>query len=197
MQLIFPVLDGEATIPATVVSTRGGVVRARFDPLTMQEEEALTMVLYSRADTWLGWGETREVDKPMRSLGRIFALSMWGYKQMGVLAWKKLRTQGLKTQEKAKLIQSVAPVIALAVLFGSCLKVGSAAQIRGARAAKITVGCSDTGWKRDGVCSGNECSSNINSGGFGAWRCWIREDRSLRSVRQRLQTGGRQCARCD
>ena len=51
------------------------LLRAQFDPLTIQEEEALTMVLYSRADTWLGWGETREADKPLSSLGRIVKLS--------------------------------------------------------------------------------------------------------------------------
>ena len=130
IQLIFPVLDGEATIPATVVGAHGGVVRARFDPLTLQEEEALTMVLYSRADTWLGWGETREVDRPMRSLGRIFMLSMWGFKQMGELVLKKLKTQD---KGKTKLVQSVAPLVLLALMFGTCVKAGSAAQLRGLR----------------------------------------------------------------
>ena len=72
VQVIFPVLDGEATIPATVVGADKGTVRMRFDPLTLQEEEALTMVLYSRADTWLGWGETREVDRPLRKPGAHF-----------------------------------------------------------------------------------------------------------------------------
>ena len=60
---------------------RHNILRAQFDPLTMQEEEALTMVLYSRADTWLGWGEAREVDRPLMSLGRIFPLSMHGLAQ--------------------------------------------------------------------------------------------------------------------
>ena len=131
MQLIFPVLDGEATIPATVVSASDGVVRACFDPLSMQEEEALTMVLYSRADTWLGWGETREIDRPMRSLGRIFALSIWGFKQMGGLLFKKMKSQN---KPKTKLVQSVAPMLMLALLFTSCVKVGSAAQLHGPRA---------------------------------------------------------------
>ena len=56
VKMIFPVLDGDATLPATVVAVSGNVLRAQFDPLTLQEEEALTMVLYSRADTWLGLG---------------------------------------------------------------------------------------------------------------------------------------------
>ena len=36
------------------------------------------MVLYSRADSWLGWGESRESDNVLRSLGRIFQISMHG-----------------------------------------------------------------------------------------------------------------------
>ena len=60
IKLTLPVLDGNATLPATLVGISGNILRAQFDPLTLQEEEALTMVLYSRADTWLGWGETRE-----------------------------------------------------------------------------------------------------------------------------------------
>ena len=56
IELVFPVLDGDATLPATVVAVDGRTVRAYFDPLTLEEEEALTMVLYSRADTWLGVG---------------------------------------------------------------------------------------------------------------------------------------------
>ena len=72
VKLTLPVLDGNATLPATLVGVSGNVLRAQFDPLTLQEEEALTMVLYSRADTWLGWGESREPDKPLSSLARIF-----------------------------------------------------------------------------------------------------------------------------
>ena len=36
------------------------------------------MVLYSRADSWLGWGEGR-TDDVLQSLGRIFQISMHGF----------------------------------------------------------------------------------------------------------------------
>ena len=39
------------------------------------------MLLYSRADSWLGWGESRESDNVLRSLGRIFQISMRGLRQ--------------------------------------------------------------------------------------------------------------------
>ena len=77
--LIFPVLDGEAELPASVVAADGNVLRAHFDPLTLQQEEALTMVLYSRADTWLGWSDAHEMDRPLTSLRRILQLAMYGF----------------------------------------------------------------------------------------------------------------------
>ena len=57
IKFVFPVLDGTATLPATVVGLDGSELRAQFNPLTMQEDEALTMLLYSRADSWLGWNK--------------------------------------------------------------------------------------------------------------------------------------------
>ncbi len=65
-------------IPASVVSSEGSVLRVRFDDLTIAEQEVLTMVLYSRADSWLGWGESRESDNVLLSLGRIFQISFMG-----------------------------------------------------------------------------------------------------------------------
>ena len=79
VKLTLPVLDGSATLPATLVGIEGNTLRAQFEPLTLHEEEALTMVLYSRADTWLGWGETREADKPLTSLRRIVQLAGHGF----------------------------------------------------------------------------------------------------------------------
>ncbi len=55
-------------------------MRVRFENLSIAEQEVLTMVLYSRADSWLGWGESRESDNVLRSLGRIFQISMRGLK---------------------------------------------------------------------------------------------------------------------
>jgi cellulose synthase (UDP-forming) len=112
VQLVFPVLDGDATLPATVISATGGSLRAQFDPLTLQEEEALTMVLYSRADTWLGWGEAREADRPLTSLGRIFQLSFHGLSQTfrGLMKPKKK-----KSPPKGRLATNVAPMLLFAL----------------------------------------------------------------------------------
>ncbi len=72
----------EGDLPVSVVSVEGTLVRLRFEEMTIQEQELLTTVLYSRADTWLGWGEGREIDQPMRSLGRIFVISFRGLRMM-------------------------------------------------------------------------------------------------------------------
>ncbi len=98
-QLVFPMPSLEAELPATVVLTQGDVLRIKFNELSIPEQELLTVVLYSRADTWLGWGESREIDKPMQSLGRIFAISMQGLKMTFQSLF--LRSEG-KDRKEAK-----------------------------------------------------------------------------------------------
>jgi cellulose synthase (UDP-forming) len=112
VKLTLPVLDGNATLPATLVGIHGNVLRVQFDPLNLQEEEALTMVLYSRADTWLGWGESREPDRPLKSLARIFRLAMNGFRQtVRVLLKRKPKPP------HGRLATSIVPVLLLTVLF--------------------------------------------------------------------------------
>lgn len=112
IKFVFPILDGTATLPATVVGVDGGQLRAQFNPLSLQEDEALTMLLYSRADAWLGLGETREVDRPLRSMGRVLKLSVRGL-MLAVGGSKKKREP-----QKATLARSVAPIFLLAALAG-------------------------------------------------------------------------------
>ena len=74
------------------------MLRVRFENLTIAEEEVLTMVLYSRADSWLGWGEARESDNVLRSLGRIFQISMHGL----VSTFRSLFTARTRAPGKSK-----------------------------------------------------------------------------------------------
>jgi len=76
--LLLPLRVGDAELPATIVGHEGGMLRLQFEALSLLEEEMLTTILYSRADAWLHWGETREPDRPLRSLYRIMKLSVRG-----------------------------------------------------------------------------------------------------------------------
>jgi cellulose synthase (UDP-forming) len=127
VRLVFPVLDGDAMLPATVIGIdNGNVLRAQFDPLTIQEEEALTMVLYSRADTWLGWGESREADRPLYSFWRIIQLSIFGLRRTFSGMWANHK----KTSAKGKLATSIAPVIALVLLLAGAHNAHAAARMQ-------------------------------------------------------------------
>ncbi|WP_158945497.1 UDP-forming cellulose synthase catalytic subunit [Granulicella sp. S190] len=132
VKLTLPVLDGNATLPATLVGIDGNVLRVRFDPLTLREEEALTMVLYSRADTWLGWGEAHEADKPLASLGRIIQLSAHGLVQTF-----RLGTGVRERSPKGKLSPSVVPLLGLALLLSSSLLLAQASTPEETKAAGV------------------------------------------------------------
>jgi len=123
IKLVFPVLAGLATLPATVIGIEGTLLRAQFDPLSLQQAEALTMILYSRADTWLGWGEAREADRPLHSMGRILSLSLRGLSQT------IRRLMGAKkSSPKGRLAANVVPIVMLAVLVGASPRHAPAAQ---------------------------------------------------------------------
>jgi cellulose synthase (UDP-forming) len=115
IKLYLPVLDGSATLPATIVGLHDNVIRMQFDPLNLQEEEALTMVLYSRADTWLGWSESREQDRPLRSLGRIFHLAILGFKQT-LFALTKRKPVAIKGRLEA---DTVVPLLLFVMMVGA------------------------------------------------------------------------------
>jgi cellulose synthase (UDP-forming) len=107
IKFVFPMLDGSATLAATVIGIDGSQLRAQFDLLSLQDDEALTMLLYSRADTWLGLGEADEADRPIRSMGRILRLSVRGLSQTMSSSKKNRGTA------KSRLATSIVPVALL------------------------------------------------------------------------------------
>ena len=115
IRLAFPTPSGTQDLPAVVVSSEGSVLRVRFENLTIPEQEVLTMVLYSRADSWLGWGESRESDNILRSLGRIFKISMHGLST----TFKSLIARENKPKKKAALPAVTSAVLLMAMLAGS------------------------------------------------------------------------------
>lgn len=59
---------GEFRFSGTVIARHDLELRIKLDPLTLAQEEGLTRLIYSRADTWLSWRENRDIDRPLNSL---------------------------------------------------------------------------------------------------------------------------------
>ena len=90
VQVVYPLRGKEASFPATVVRGNDANLRIKYEDLSLEEEELLTLVLYSRADSWLSRSERREADKPWRSFARLVRLSVKGVGHaLGVLIPKK------------------------------------------------------------------------------------------------------------
>ncbi len=115
LQLVFPMPVGTSDLRGHVVSSDGSVLRVKFENMSIVEQEALTMVLYSRADSWLGWGEARESDDVLRSLGRIFQISMHGLKSTFQSLFGSQKSSRKKV-ERLPVITSA--MLAIAVLLG-------------------------------------------------------------------------------
>ena len=118
VELVFPMPNGSSELRAQVVRSEGAVLRVKFENLTIAEQEVLTMVLYSRADSWLGWGESRESDNVLRSMQRIFQISMHGL--LGT--FKSLFVAQKKKAKAARTLPATtsAILLALAMLAGFC-----------------------------------------------------------------------------
>lgn len=124
VRLAFPHPNVSTDLPATVVSSEGSVLRVRFEDLSIAEQEVLTMVLYSRADSWLGWGESRESDNVLRSLGRIFQISMHGLAS----TFQSLFTGKDRRTRKSPALSVVRPAI---VFFVAAMLMGGAHRAMG------------------------------------------------------------------
>jgi len=124
IRLVFPMPSVANELRATVVSSEGSILRVRFEDLTIAEQEVLTMVLYSRADSWLGWGESRESDNVMRSLGRIFQISMHGL----VTTFTSLFSFQNKKPKKATTLPAIRSTVIILLAFLFSL---AAPQLRG------------------------------------------------------------------
>jgi len=127
IQLVFPLPTVTTELPATVVSSEGTTMRVRFIELSIAEQEVLTMVLYSRADSWLGWGESRESDNILRSLGLIFRISMQGL----VMTFQSLLMGKGRTSKKKKKKAGSLKVASSAVLLFAALLLGGGQNLLG------------------------------------------------------------------
>ncbi len=169
MHLGFPMPNGNQELRASVVSAEGTLLRVRFDNLSIAEQEVLTMVLYSRADSWLGWGESRESDNVLRSMGRIFHISMHGL----VTTFQSVFTSQKKAKKKPVRVPAAAAMLALAVLFGIAsprlhaqAAINADGQQAGAAPAKAALPAAPPGQFRDTFSLGDAGSSQVEMHGI-------------------------------
>ena len=141
VRFVLPLLDGTATLPARVIAVEGEMLRAKFDSLSLQETEALTMILYSRADTWLGPREEHETDHPMSSMRHILRVSHYGLTQT---ARSLLGMSTRKIATKGGLTTGVALLVLLNLLASGRPPVAQAAQEDGVTSAVTKLAAGQT-----------------------------------------------------
>ena len=84
VHVTFPEIAGDenSQIGATVVGIDNRIARLAFLLPTIPDQEILTRALYSRADAWIGSLQSKELDRPLVSLGRVIRLSGYGIYQV-------------------------------------------------------------------------------------------------------------------
>ncbi len=138
IRLAFPTPAVSTDLPARVVSAEGSVLRVRFEELSIAEQEVLTMVLYSRADSWLGWGESRESDNVMHSLRRIFQISMHGLVSTFLSLFTNKDRKGRKASSLSIARSAVIFALAASLLGGSQSVLGQPQGFAGALQSAAT-----------------------------------------------------------
>jgi hypothetical protein len=73
---------GQTPLGAYVVKTTPSGVSLSFDAATIEDQRLITRVIYSRADRWLNWSDSRVSDNPLRSLVGVGSSSLAGFGKM-------------------------------------------------------------------------------------------------------------------
>lgn len=63
--------DEERALPARIVRKDADGLGLRWDPLSMEEEEELVRIVFSRGDGWIAWAGGRRSDRPIASFAGI------------------------------------------------------------------------------------------------------------------------------
>ena len=102
--------DNAVVLPAKIVSNNGSSLRFQYRQLTLEQEEALTLVLYSGADSWLTEDHPR--DRPLKSLAAIIRLSLRGirYSFTGFLPSRKEKLVNREAEIAAALLLCLLPL---------------------------------------------------------------------------------------
>jgi len=81
--LHFNIKDSQVDFPAEVIDQRNGLLRLKFDDLSLQQEQNWVAATLSRDDAWHNWLKIREeVDHPLWGLKELLGISRLGVKRM-------------------------------------------------------------------------------------------------------------------
>ncbi len=111
IRIVYPLRGTKASFPATVVGAEGMKLRMKFDELTLEEEEMLTLVLFSGADTWLSHLENRQIDRPLRSFARLVRLSVRGIRYALASLIPKSKAQRAAVSASAELTMFLLAIV--------------------------------------------------------------------------------------
>ncbi|WP_312283742.1 UDP-forming cellulose synthase catalytic subunit [Candidatus Igneacidithiobacillus taiwanensis] len=101
--------DGDSfDFPIRVVAQKEERLQVAFTPLTIAQQTNLVRLLYTRADAWIGWGGTRDEDRPLASLLLVTKLSWKGV----AIMWQWILS-GVWRIAQALLVLSVVGLYAL------------------------------------------------------------------------------------
>ena len=127
VEVIYPLRERQASFRATVISANGVNLRLKYERFSIEQEEMMTLILYSRADTWLTQSAKREVDRPLHSFARLMALSVKGVGYaLGTLIPKRR-----KASAPARVSAAGSAVAMLALLIAGAPRLLHAANIAG------------------------------------------------------------------
>ena len=139
------------TLPVKVTSTSGSLVRFRFGDLNLSQQAMLTRVIFGRADSWLKWRFSYEVDRPLVNLLRITAMSIRG---IGVALYSLVPKRKPRTKETRNVREQTAlPLAFLLLLLAGAPSATAQSSVAAIPAESAPMGTAiDTGnapWFRD------------------------------------------------
>ncbi|MEZ5396689.1 MAG: UDP-forming cellulose synthase catalytic subunit [Bryobacterales bacterium] len=124
----FRVFGQDLRIPGRVVRVDKWSLQIRFANLTLAQEEALTRVIFSRADAWVAWNDVYpERFGLWKSLAHLAGLSLVGFGRVVRAVFRRAPQEKLQPMTKVSEAagEAVAPMLALA-LAGGLFTIGSA-----------------------------------------------------------------------
>src|SRR5450830_967598 len=75
--------NGESLFPSKVVFAKKNVISVQFLELSLQQQKDLISCTVGRADVWLNWSESRDIDHPLNGLKEIAFHSLQGFVRFG------------------------------------------------------------------------------------------------------------------